>query len=128
MVDEIPTKYCKGDVVLVSFPYAHPDGTQLTKRRPAVIVSGNRYHENLQDVLVVPLTTTTKSETKDVTVKVLYQTDEGQRAGLRVDSYIDCSVIATMPKNLLVATIGSFPPRTMQAIGNCLKKVLELDD
>lgn len=128
MVEQLPTQFGKGDVVLVSFPHTAPDGKlQTVKRRPAVIVSGNRYHKNLEDVLLVPLTSSPKSETKEVTIKVFYQTDEGKQAGLKLDSYIDCSVIATMPKKLLVEKIGSFPARTMQAVGECLKKVLELN-
>lgn len=128
MVEQFSTQYGKGDVVLVAFHSTAPDGTQQeAKRRPAVIVSGDRYHDNVDDVLVVPITTTARSDTRDVTIKIFLKTEEGQRAGLKLDSYVDCSVIATMPKKLLVSKLGSFSERTMRAIGECLKKVLELN-
>ncbi len=41
-----------GDVVLVDFP-----GAEITKRRPAVVVSSESYHSNRPDVILGLLTT-----------------------------------------------------------------------
>jgi hypothetical protein len=47
-------------------------------------------------------------------------TPEGKEAGLRLDSVIDCTVIATIPKTLLVSKIGQFPNETMERVDQCL--------
>jgi mRNA-degrading endonuclease toxin of MazEF toxin-antitoxin module len=38
---------------------------------------------------------------------------EGRVAGLRVDSVIDCTVVATIPKALLISKIGQLSKETM---------------
>jgi mRNA-degrading endonuclease toxin of MazEF toxin-antitoxin module len=45
---------------------------------------------------------------------------EGQSGGLRLDSVIDCTVIATIPKTLLVSKIGAFPQDVMEKVDQCL--------
>ncbi len=51
---------------------------------------------------------------------------EGQQGGLRLDSVIDCTVIATIPKTLLVNKIGSFPQEIMEKIDQCLMIALSI--
>jgi mRNA interferase MazF len=109
--------YNKGDVVLVSFPYTTDEGQTQTKRRPAVIISNNHNNLRLDDVLLVPLTSNTKRATHEHTqVIVRMNTPEGQAGGLRLDSVIDCTVIATIPKTLLVSKIGAFPQEVMELV------------
>ncbi len=47
------TTWRRGDVVLVPVGFADRSGT---KRRPAVIVSGDRYHDKSSDVLIASIT------------------------------------------------------------------------
>jgi mRNA-degrading endonuclease toxin of MazEF toxin-antitoxin module len=116
-----PAQYRKGDVVLVSFPYTTDEGQTQTKRRPAVIISNDYNNSRLDDVLLVPLTSnTTRAGREPTQVVVLMNTPEGQAAGLRLDSVIDCTVIATIPKTLLVSKIGAFPNETMERVDQCL--------
>lgn len=116
-----PAIYRKGDVVLVSFPYTTDDGQTQTKRRPAVIISNDYNNARLDDVLLVPLTSNTTRATREPTqVVVMMNTPEGQQAGLRLDSVIDCTVIATIPKTLLVSKIGAFPQEVMERVDQCL--------
>jgi mRNA interferase MazF len=116
-----PAIYRKGDVVLVSFPYTTDDGQTQTKRRPAVIISNDYNNARLDDVLLVPLTSNTTRATREPTqVVVMMNTPEGQQAGLRLDSVIDCTVIATIPKTLLVSKIGAFPQEVMEHVDQCL--------
>ncbi len=113
--------YRKGDVVLVSFPYTTDEGTTQTKRRPAVLISNDYNNSRLDDVLLVPLTSNTTRATREPTqVVVMMNTPEGQAGGLRLDSVIDCTVIATIPKTLLVNKIGAFPQETMERVDQCL--------
>ncbi len=119
--------YRKGDVVLVSFPYTTDEGQTQTKRRPAVIISNDYNNGRLDDVLLVPLTSNTSRSTKEPTQVVITMTSpEGQQGGLRLDSVIDCTVIATIPKTLLVNKIGSFPQEVMERIDQCLMIALAI--
>lgn len=116
-----PAQYRKGDVVLVSFPYTTDDGQTQTKRRPAVIISNDYNNSRLDDVLLVPLTSNTTRATREPTqVVVMMNSPEGQSGGLRLDSVIDCTVIATIPKTLLVNKIGVFPQDVMERVDQCL--------
>lgn len=115
------TKYRKGDVVLVSFPYTTDDGQTQTKRRPAVLISNDYNNDRLDDVLLVPLTSNTSRATREPTqVVVKMNSEAGKKGGLRLDSVIDCTVIATIPKTLLVSKIGEFPQDVMERVDQCL--------
>jgi mRNA-degrading endonuclease toxin of MazEF toxin-antitoxin module len=104
--------YKKGDVVLVSFPYTTDDGQTQTKRRPAVIISNDYNNARLDDVLLVPLTSNVSRSTREPTqVVVEMNSVEGKAGGLRLDSVIDCTVIATIPKTLLAPRSGRSPTR-----------------
>src|SRR5271155_3007610 len=116
-----PAQYRKGDVVLVSFPYTTDEGQTQTKRRPAVIISNDYNNARLDDVLLVPLTSNTKRGGREPTqVVISMNSPEGQSGGLRLDSVIDCTVIATIPRTLLVNKIGAFPQETMERVDQCL--------
>ena len=116
-----PTTSSTGDVVLVSFPYTTDDGSTQTKRRPAVLISNDYNNARLDDVLLVPLTSNTSRAAREPTqVEVLMNTPEGKAAGLRLDSVIDCTVIATIPKTLVVSKIGAFPQEVMEKVDQCL--------
>ena len=116
-----PAVYKKGDVVLVSFPYTTDEGQTQTKRRPAVIISNDNNNARLDDVLLVPLTSNvTRAGREPTQVVVSMDSQEGKAGGLRLDSVIDCTVIATIPKTLLVSKIGQFPQETMERVDQCL--------
>lgn len=118
--------YKKGDVVLVAFPFQDEHGHTQTRRRPAVIVSNDENNIRLDDVLLVPLTTHVMHERDDqFQVVVLMSSPEGKAAGLRLDSIIDCTVIATIPKTRLINKIGSFPPGTLKQIDDCIRRNIQ---
>ena len=102
-------EFRKGDVVLVSFPYTTDQGLLQTKRRPAVIVSNDADNVRLDDVLVVPLTSRISNASGNPHgVVVSMNSPDGQAAGLRVDSVIDCSLVATIPKAIVFSKVGQF--------------------
>ncbi len=72
MTQQLPVQWRKGDVVLVLFPSTDADARVQTKRRPALIISGNRFNDFFDDVLVVPLTTSKPSKVpNDVSIQIL---------------------------------------------------------
>ncbi len=119
--------YKKGDVVLVSFPTLI-DGAMQNKRRPGVIVSNDYNNARLDDVLLIPLTSKSTRDTEEFCVSVPMNSNEGRAAGLRLDSFVDCTVIATIPKTLLVVKIGEFHEETLLRIDECIKRNLGADD
>jgi mRNA-degrading endonuclease toxin of MazEF toxin-antitoxin module len=122
-----PPLYRKGDVVLVAFPYTTDDGSTQTKRRPAVIISNDYNNARLDDVLLVPLTSNVTRATREPTqVVVEMSSPEGKAGGLRLDSVIDCTVIATIPKTLLVNKIGEFPNDVMERVDMCLMVAMSI--
>ena len=71
--------------------------------------------------MLVPLTSNMSRANREPTqVFVSMNSPEGQTAGLRLDSVIDCTVIATIPKTLLVSKIGSFSQEIMEKVDVCL--------
>lgn len=127
MTSKPAQSYRKGDVVLVSFPYTTDEGTTQTKRRPAVLISNNSNNARLDDVLLVPLTSnTTRASREPTQVVIKMDSEEGKLGGLRLDSVIDCTVIATIPKTLLVSKIGQFPQELMERVDQCLMVALAI--
>ena len=122
-----PPVYRKGDVVLVAFPYTTDEGQTQTKRRPAVLISNDNNNARLDDVLLVPLTSNvTRAAREPTQVVVEMNTEEGKAGGIRLDSVIDCTVIATIPKTLLVSKIGQFPNEVMERVDVCLMIALSI--
>jgi mRNA-degrading endonuclease toxin of MazEF toxin-antitoxin module len=86
-----------------------------------VLISNDYNNSRLDDVLLVPLTSNTSRAAREPTqVEVYMNSPEGQSGGLRLDSVIDCTVIATIPKTLLVSKIGAFPQDVMEKVDQCL--------
>ena len=100
----------KGDVVLVAFE-EKKDGQNLVKRPPAIIVFGDRLRD---DVWVVPLTSS--QIPMSGCLQIAMHSSEGRAAGLRLDSTIDCNVVATIPKKLVVNKIGHLRAETMARV------------
>jgi len=108
----------RGDVVLVSFP-TEVYGNVETKRRPAVVVSSDEIISELDDVLVVPILPT-NGNARSFSIEVSTHTADGKAAGLEIDSVIECTVIATIPKMLLIERLGHFPPAVMRRVDEAL--------
>ncbi len=57
------TECSRGDVVLVSFVFTDESGE---RRRPAVIVSSDAYHQSRQEAIIAAITSRTDRVTSDV--------------------------------------------------------------
>jgi mRNA-degrading endonuclease toxin of MazEF toxin-antitoxin module len=112
--------YQKGDVVLVSMAERSLDEFQA-KRRPAVIVSG----KVMDQAMIVPLTSNMARQGSVVLIEM--HSFEGKAAGLRLDSCVDCTVVATVPTALIVPKIGQLPKETMTRIDECIRRQLDGD-
>jgi mRNA interferase MazF len=99
-----------GDVITVDFP-----GVTGIKRRPAVVVSTEEYHDHRPDVIVGLLT----SQTQDATAPTDYLLQDWAMAGLHRPSAFRV-FLATLPASV-TTHIGHCSDRDWKAIQDCLK-------
>ncbi len=99
-----------GDLVTVEFP-----GAQITKRRPAVVVSTTLYHSTRPDV-ILGLLTSQVSTAVGATDHLLM---DWQEARLRRPSLFRAYLV-TMPSTA-VSSIGHLSERDWQHVQRCLQ-------
>lgn len=111
------TEYSRGDVVLVGFIF--PDETGV-KRRPAVIVSSDAYHQSRQETIIAAIT----SRTDRVLVGDHLITD-WREAGLLFPS-VATGIIRTIKQGMIARKLGVMPKAEMEAINSRLRAILGL--
>lgn len=108
------TEYSRGDVVLVGFVF--PDETGV-KRRPAVIVSSDAYHQSRQEAIIAAITSRTD--------RMLFGDQliaEWQAAGLLFPS-VATGIIRTIKQSMIARKLGVMSRVDMQAIDGKLQTV-----
>ena len=110
------TGYSFGDIVLVPFPFTDQSGT---KRRPAVIVSSQRYQAERPDVIIMAITSQIRPSGGfgEVSVK------DWKAAGLLKASVIK-PVLTTIEATLLVRKLGRLKEDEQQQLKQALKAIL----
>ena len=107
--------YKKGTVILVPFPFTDLSGNKV---RPAVIVSDGKIGT---DVVVLFITSQPKLKAKHT---VSLKADE--QSGIKTDSKIICSKMATLEVKIVLGELGQLPSAVKKKIDVELKKVLGL--
>ena len=114
----------RGDVVLVSFPFASAAGAKL---RPALVVQSDHNNRRLANTILVQITTNTSRADKEATqVLVDPATPAGQSSGLLSRSAITCENIATVDSSKVLRKIGDLSAALMQQVNDALKASLAL--
>jgi len=111
------TEYSRGDVVLVSFRLSDETGV---KRRPAVILSLDAYHQGRQEAIIAAIT----SRTDRVRVGD-HLIDEWREAGLLFPS-VATGIIRTIKQGMIARKLGSMARKDMQEIDKKLRSNLGL--
>ena len=111
------TAYSFGDVVLVPFPFT--DQT-AAKKRPAVIISSDRYHERRPDVIVMAVTSQILRPAGAIGEVLI---SDWQGAGLPKASLIK-PVIASIEQGLILRKLGSLQGGDAQALRSALRQVI----
>ncbi len=99
-----------GDVVVCAFP-----GAQVTKTRPAVVLSTEDYHRHRPDVIVGIVTTQTPAPVAPTD----YALQDWKQAGLHAPSYFRLYPV-TLPQRE-VRVIGRLSDTDWAAVRACLK-------
>ncbi|MEK7536034.1 MAG: type II toxin-antitoxin system PemK/MazF family toxin [Patescibacteria group bacterium] len=106
--------YKNGVIVLVPFPFTDLTGSKI---RPAVIISQNLPGD---DVVVVFITSKSGAGKFDVKIKA------SERNGLKINSFIKCSKMATLDKKIVLGELGIIESGQMKNIKKALKSIFGL--
>ncbi len=96
-------------------------GEEITKKRPALILSNNLLNSNQKLVFVVPLTTWQEEFKKRIW---LIKVDKNNINNLNVDSAINCSQIKSFSKDRLIEKIGEVDEKIMKEVRIILDEIL----
>jgi mRNA interferase MazF len=110
------TGYNFGDILLVPFPFT--DQT-TTKKRPAVVVSSQAYHQDKPDLLLMAVTSQVSSTRSVGEVPIA----DWQGAGLIKPSVIK-PVITTLEKRLVIRTLGRLNAQDRHALSKTFPTIL----
>lgn len=110
------TTYKQGDVLLVPFPFTNQ---YTTKKRPAVVVSGEQYNRDYQDVILAPITSKLTGKPDEVVLK------NWKSAGLLKSSAVK-PVLSTLENNLILRQLGALSDKDLKVVKSSFKKILEL--
>ena len=104
----------KGDVVLIPFPFTDLSGN---KTRPAIVLADRE-----SDIIVAFIST--RFHYKEETDILILPTSEN---GLKKDSLLRVSKIATLEKTLALGRLGTFNAATIMQVNDALKKILQIN-
>jgi mRNA interferase MazF len=105
-----------GEVVLVPFPFTDQSGT---KKRPAVIVSSNRYNTARRDLIIMAIT----SQARQPLGLGEAPLGDWQGAGL-IKASVFKPVFTTLEQRLIVRTLGTLGPADLRTLGEIIAQVI----
>ena len=117
-------KVDRGDVVLVSFPFASAKGSKV---RPALVVQSNHNNTRLANTILVQITTNIGRADKEPT-QVLIDPDAstGKTSGLLSKSAVTCENIATVDNSKVLRKIGTLSAEAIKQVNDGLKASLAI--
>jgi mRNA interferase MazF len=99
-------------------------GLAQFKLRPAVVVSKDVDNQRLDDVIVAPCTSNISHSSEPT--QYLIDGAEIATAGICVPSAVRCEALMTIPKVLIVRTLGRLSNVAVAAVNDCLRDALVL--
>ncbi len=109
------TTFRRGDVVLVEFVFS--EGTR-TKKRPAMVLSGDEYHKGRQEVVLAAITSNVDRVLVGDT-----KIEKWVDAGLKFPSLV-AGIVQTMKKAMLGKKLGTLSDGDFQKVQTNLKRVM----
>ena len=111
------TGYKRGDVVLVRFIFSDETGE---RRRPAVIVSSDAYHQSRHEAIIAAITSRT-----DRILVGDHLVSDWQGAGLLFPS-VATGIVRTIKQGMIAKKLGIMPLPDMRRIEGNLRDALGL--
>jgi mRNA-degrading endonuclease toxin of MazEF toxin-antitoxin module len=106
----------QGDIYWVAHPSRTPHGSEISKTRPAIILSRTKTNAIRKTVIVVPLTHGQK-ESPPIVILV---------ASAGPDSRAVCDQVSAVDKARLGNKIGSLTSHELSYLKQCLRKLMDL--
>lgn len=105
------------DVVAVPFPFTDRDAT---KRRPALVISNERFNQQHNQLVLAMITTVTDNVwLSDVSLA------NWQEAGLKVACHFRLKLF-TLDQNLILKTIGHLSPQDVKSVQAVLTEYVDV--
>jgi len=111
------TGYKQRDIVLVDFGFSEETGS---KKRPALIISGDDYHRSRHELIVMAITSNIKRSLVGDT-----RIDEWKSAGLLYPS-LAAGIIRTIKHTMIMRRLGVLTQRDFQKVQAGIKRALDL--
>ena len=115
------TTYRRGEVVVVNVPYSDRSGV---KARPALVLSTERFHRTLPDVIVCPISSQPRFYRRpgpgDCPLR------NWPSIGLRYPSTVRVSKILAVDKQIVKRTLGSLSGLDLGRVEAIVRQVLDL--
>ena len=108
--------YKFGDVVLVPFAFTDQTGA---KKRPAVIVSSDTYHQHRRDLIIMAVT----SQIRPVAVFGEVTITAWEKAGL-IQPSVTKPILTTIEKGLVIRKLGQLQDADRKAVQSALGLIL----
>ncbi|HLD79734.1 MAG: hypothetical protein A3I11_07645 [Elusimicrobia bacterium RIFCSPLOWO2_02_FULL_39_32] len=113
------TPYKQGDIVLVPFPFTD---LTTTKKRPAVIISSERFNKKYNDVIVVAITSQIPESISEE--EILLSPIEQKESGLPKTSLIKIGKISTIDQRLIRKKLGTIPRTTYKKLIDAIDTII----
>jgi mRNA interferase MazF len=118
MIKTLPmTSYKRGDILLVGFEFSEGGGS---KKRPALVVSGDRYHRSRQEVIIAAITSNIQ--------RLLFadtKIEHWKEAGLLYPSLVT-GIIRTIKGQMIIKKLGALPDSDFKNVEKGLAGALQL--
>jgi len=115
--------YKKGDVVVVKFPFALRNGSEIQKGRPALVIADNKAKRRYSDIILSAITSQIPDEIMELEILI----DPSKETGLIKQSLLRLDFIMTIPEYLVSRKIGRFPRDILNQANRKIKKSLGLN-
>lgn len=112
------TRFRRGDLVLVPFPFTD---LSTVKRRPALVVSPNRLHQHLDDVILVAMTSKVPSPLGEFDVPL--DSRDMAVGHLPKLSVLKSNKIFTCHRALVLKRFGRLQDKSLARILGCLRRL-----
>lgn len=104
-------RYKRGALVLVAFPFTD---LSATKRRPALVISPNRFNDKSQDLILVAVTSKFPAALSEIEIPL--EKADLKEGILPKRSVVRLAKIFTMHRELIVKKAGSLKDQKIQEI------------
>jgi mRNA-degrading endonuclease toxin of MazEF toxin-antitoxin module len=112
----------RADVVIARFPYAGRDGYKV---RPAVVVQCDRLNQQIQNTILVMVTSNLRLVNVEPTQFLIDpSSSEGASSGLLGPSAVKCENLVTVPQAGILDTIGHLSDVLLKKLNVSLKAAI----